>query len=79
MIKCAASEQSEMADYGLVPKTPKRPEVAFSVRVRPEVAVALREQAAANRRSINREIELYIDEALERRRQQQEGQGEPLS
>jgi hypothetical protein len=53
-----------------VPRTPRRDEVAFSIRVRPEVAAAVRANAAAARRSLNREIELYIEEALERRRRE---------
>jgi len=57
-----------MADSAAMPRTPRRDEVAFSIRVRPEVAEAVRANAAVARRSINREIELYIEEALERRR-----------
>jgi hypothetical protein len=51
-----------------VPRTPRREEVAFSIRVRPEVAEEVRANAAAARRSLNREIELYVEEALARRR-----------
>jgi hypothetical protein len=51
--------------------------VAFSIRVRPEVAAAVRANAAAARRSLNREIELYIEEALERRRREREEQEGP--
>jgi hypothetical protein len=61
-----------MADSGAMPKVPRRPEVHFSIRVRPEVAQAIREAAEAGRRSLNREIELLIDEALEQRRRQDE-------
>jgi hypothetical protein len=60
-----------------VPRTPRRDEVAFSIRVRPEVAAAVRANAAAARRSLNREIELYIEEALERRRREREDQEGP--
>ena len=42
--------------------------MAFSIRVRPEVAEEVRANAAAARRSLNREIELYVEEALARRR-----------
>ena len=44
--------------------------MAFSIRVRPEVAEEVRANAAAARRSLNREIELYVEEALERRRRE---------
>jgi predicted HicB family RNase H-like nuclease len=54
-----------------MPKTPRRTEVSMSIRVRPEIAEEVRANAAAARRSINREVELYIEEALERRRQGQ--------
>ena len=55
----------------------------MSIRVPPDVAEEVRTNAAASRRSINREVELYIEEALARRRQQRayprvaEGQGVP--
>ena len=50
------------------PKAPRRAEHATSIRVRPEVAEEVRANAAAARRSLNREIELYVEEALARRR-----------
>lgn len=58
-----------------MPRTPRRTEVSMSIRVRPEIAEEVRANADANRRSINREVELYIEEALERRRREQQGQG----
>jgi hypothetical protein len=44
----------------------------MSIRVPPDVAAEVKANAAAARRSINREVELYVEEALERRRQQRE-------
>lgn len=59
----------------------------MSIRVPPDVAAEVRANAAAARRSLNREVELYIEEALERRRRQRgprydyprvaEGEGPP--
>jgi len=57
-----------MADSVAVPRTPRREEVAFSVRLRPEVAEAVRANAAVARRSVAKELELYVEEGLERRR-----------
>lgn len=59
-----------MADSPAMPKTPRRDEVHFSIRVLPEVAEVIRAMAAAGRRSFNREIELLIDEAIEARRRE---------
>jgi predicted HicB family RNase H-like nuclease len=68
MISRDALERHKMADSGPMPKTPRRTEVSMSIRVRPDVAEEVRANAAAARRSLNREVELYIEEALERRR-----------
>jgi hypothetical protein len=54
----------------------RRDELAFSVRVRPEIAEKVRRNAAAARRSINRELELYVEEAVERREREQERRGD---
>ncbi|MBK3797539.1 hypothetical protein CXF92_18535 [Pseudomonas sp. Choline-3u-10] len=48
-----------------------RREIApFGFRIRPEVKEAAKEQAERNRRSLNTELELLVEEGLERRKMQ---------
>lgn len=48
-----------------------RREIApFGFRMRPEVKEAAKEEAERNRRSLNTELELLVEESLERRKQQ---------
>ena len=70
-----AAETATVANSGAMPKTPRREEVHFSIRVRPEVARAIREAATLARRSFNREIELLIEEGLEARSRRTGGDG----
>jgi hypothetical protein len=46
--------------------------VAFSIRARPDVASELRAVAAAERRSVNKQIELMLEEWLRQRRERGE-------
>jgi len=46
--------------------------VKVTLRVRPEVYEAAKEVAAAERRSLNRQLEVFIEAALEQRRREQE-------
>lgn len=48
-----------------------RREIApFGFRIRPEVKEAAKEEAERNRRSLNTELELLVEEGLERRKKQ---------
>jgi hypothetical protein len=64
-----------MANSGVVPRTPRRVDTPFTLRLVPELAAEVRANAAAARRSIAKELELYVEEALERRRREQEQRG----
>lgn len=68
--------EAQVAHSGEMPRTPRREEVPISIRVKPEVYDAIKAGAAEGRRSINRHVELLIDEALEARRRRQEGEGD---
>ena len=61
-----------MAQCAEMPRTPRREEVAVSIRVKPEVYEAIKAGAAEGRRSINRQIELLIDLALEQQARERE-------
>jgi hypothetical protein len=49
-----------LADFGDVPKGPRRDEVKFTLRLPPELDQAVREIAAASRRSLNGQLEVAI-------------------
>jgi hypothetical protein len=57
-----------MAHSAVMPRGPRRTEVQLSLRVTPEMYEAIKAVAAAERRSINRQLELMIEEWLRRRR-----------
>jgi hypothetical protein len=50
-----------------MPRTPRRVEVQISLRVTPEVYEAIKAVAAAEKRSVNRQLELMIEDWLRRR------------
>ena len=66
-----------MADSAPMPRTPRRTEIRLSIRVTPEVYEALRGEVEQSRRSLNREVEVLIDEALAARRWARRAQGLP--
>jgi hypothetical protein len=53
-----------------MPRTPRRVEVQISLRVTPEIYEAIKAVAAAEKRSINRQLELMIEDWLQRRERQ---------
>ena len=51
--------------------------MAFSIRVRPDVAAEVKAIAAAERRSLNKQIEVMLDDWLQRRREQEQRDDRP--
>ena len=62
---------------GSMPRTPRRVEERIALRLPPELARLVREIAEAEKRSVNRQVELFVEEAVRRWQQQREGQPPP--
>ena len=59
-----------------MPRKPRRVEERFALRLPPELARRVREIAEAERRSVNRQIEVFLEEAIRRWEQDRRPRGE---
>ena len=53
-----------------MPRTPRRVEERFALRLTPDLARSVREIAAAERRSVNKQLEVWIEAAVRRWRRE---------
>jgi hypothetical protein len=58
-----------------MPRTPRRVEERFALRLTPDLARSVQEIAAAERRSVNKQLEVWLEAAVRRwRREHPDGE-----